>query len=417
MTPLRLASLRFWRRAERSRAILPIMVRVCLAGTASAMLTISVSLALSNPAVAPWIVQMVLTAYPVGFLIGCLIARPLVARFGHERSFTLIVLIAALAAAGFMLTDFMPAWFCFRLLGGLAMSALFVVCESWINLYAEQRNRGILFSVYMLTTAIAVLFGQLLLALAGPHSPHLFTISAATAVLAFLAKYASPPWPALPADAPDTATAGSPSQDERYGLVRLFRLAPVTVVSIFQAGITNLNIFVLTPLYGAGIGLSAAATVGLVTTISIAGMVAQTPVGWLSDRLDRRIMLLIQGMLSVFLCAAIAWLGRSSEPLLFVLFFLYGATALTVYPVAIAFANSQLHSRHMVAASGALLLLYSIGNILTPGLAAGLMERTGPQAMLFVLGAGGILVAIAACFNLARPPLTTAAARAAGGDP
>ncbi|WP_119274453.1 MFS transporter [Taklimakanibacter deserti] len=413
MTPFRLSALRFWSRAERSRAILPIMNRVCLAGTASAMLTTSVSLALSNPAVQPWIVQMVLTAYPIGFLVGCLVTRPLVSRFGHERAFTLITLISALASSGFMLTDFMPAWFGFRLLGGLAMSALFIVCESWINLYAEQHNRGTLFSVYMLTTAVAVLLGQLLLAVAGPHSPHLFTISAATALLAFLAKFASGPWPALPFV---SAAPESPQRDESYGLIRLFRLAPVTVVAIFQAGITNLNIFVLTPLYGAGIGLSATAIVGLVTTISIAGMVAQTPVGWLSDRLDRRVMLLIQGLLSVFLCAAIAWLGKSSAPLLFVLFFLYGATALTVYPVAIAFANSQLHSRHMVAASGALLLLYSIGNILTPGLAAGLMERTAPQAMLFVLGAGGILVAIAACFNLARPPLTTAVARAAGGD-
>jgi MFS family permease len=410
-----IASLRA--RAERSLAILPIMVRVLLAGTASSMLTTSVSLALSNPDVEPWVVQMVLTAYPVGFLLGCLLTRPLVSRFGHERSFTLITIISALAAGGFTLTDFMPAWVCFRLFGGLAMSALFVVCESWINLYAEQHNRGTLFSVYMLTTAIAVLFGQLLLAVAGPHSPHLFMIGAATSLLAVLAKFILAPWPLLPTASSDPLTRETLERDERYSLIRLFRLAPVTVVSIFQAGITNLNIFVLTPLYGAGIGLSAAATVGLVTTISMAGMVAQTPVGWLSDRFDRRGILLIQGLLSVFFCGAIAWVGKSSEPVLFLLFFFYGATALTVYPVAIAFANAQLHSRHMVAASGSLLLLYSISNILTPGLAAGLMERTAPQAMLFVLGAGGILVAAAACFNLLRTPLTTAAAPATVCDP
>ena len=407
----------FWAQAGRSRAILPIMVRVFLASTASAMLTTVVSLALSSPDIEPLVVQMVLTAYPIGFLIGCLVTRPLVSRLGHERAFTLITIIAALSAAGFMLTDYMPAWFCFRLLGGLAMSAMFIVCESWINLYAEQHNRGTLFSVYMLTLGVAVLFGQLLLALGGPHSPHLFTIGAAPALLALLAKFVFGRWPALPVVPSDSTLTASPRPGERYGLVQLFRLAPVTVVSIFQAGITNLNIFVLTPLYGTAIGLSAATTVGLVTTISIAGMLAQTPVGWLSDRLDRRIMLLVQGLLSVFLCAAIAWLGKGSEPLLFLLFFLYGATALTVYPVAIAFANSQLDSRHMVAASGALLLLYSIGNILTPGLAAGLMERTAPQAMLFVLGAGGILVAITACFNLMRPPLKTAAACMTGADP
>src|SRR5262249_42278475 len=155
---------------------------------------------------------------------------------------------------GFTLTDFMPAWFGFRLFGGLAMSALFVVCESWINLHAEQHNRGTLFSVSMLTTAIAVLLGQLLLAIAGPHSPHLFAIGAATALLAVLAKFAFGPWPALPTVPPDPLTTEIVQRDERYGLMRLVRLAPVTVVSIFQAGITNMNIFVLTPLYATGIG-------------------------------------------------------------------------------------------------------------------------------------------------------------------
>ncbi|PBB98688.1 MFS transporter [Mesorhizobium sp. WSM3862] len=408
---------RLWRQAERSRAILSIMARICLAGTGSAMLTTAVSLALSAPGIDPSEVQLVLTAYPVGFLIGCLVARPLVSRVGHERAFFAITVLASLAAAGFALTDFMPAWLCFRLLGGLAMAAMFVVCESWINLYADQHNRGRLFSIYMLTTAVAVLFGQLLLEIVGAHSPHLFAVSAATVLLSALARFVSRPWPALPAEQTEPSLADIPAHDERYGVIQLLRLAPVTVVSIFQAGITNMNIFVLTPIYGAKIGLSAAATVGLVTTVSIAGMLAQTPIGWLSDRFDRRIMLLVQGLLSVSLCASIAWLGSGPLPLLFLLFFLYGATALTVYPVAIAFANSRMHSRHMVAASGTLLLLYSVGNILTPGLAAGLMERTAPQAMLFVLGTGGILVAVAACINLRRRPASVAVAQPCGGEP
>jgi hypothetical protein len=88
--------------------------------------------------------------------------------------------------------------------------------------------------------------------------------------------------------------------------------------------------------------------------------------------------------------------------LLFVLFFAYGATTLTIYPVAIAFANSQIESRHMVSASGGLLLLYSIGNVMTPGLAAGLMEHVAPQALFVMLGSGAALVAIAASFNLMR---------------
>src|SRR5262249_37074089 len=74
-------------RAERSLAIMPMMARVLLAGTASSMLTTSVSLFLSGPGIDPRTVQMVLTAYPIGFLLGCVMARPLVSRVGHERSF------------------------------------------------------------------------------------------------------------------------------------------------------------------------------------------------------------------------------------------------------------------------------------------------------------------------------------------
>lgn len=407
------ASVRFWQKGGRTLAVVPIMLGIGLAGTASAMLTTAVSLWLSAPGIDRNLVQAVLTAYPIGFLLGCLVARPLADRLGHERSFVIILLIATVAAAGFAVTAYLPAWFCLRLLGGLAMAALFVVCESWTNLYAERHNRGRLFAIYMFTTAIAVLAGQLLLALVGPQSPHLFAICAATSALSLVAKFATGPWPAL-SETPQQLPAAAAVAQERFGLLALFRLAPVTVVSIFQAGITNLNVFVLTPIYGARIGLSPAANVGLVTTLGVAGMVAQLPIGWLSDRFDRRVMLLAQGLLSVALCAAIVFAGDRSEPLLFVLFFAYGATALTVYPVAIAFANAQLPSRHMVAASGSLLLLYSIGNILTPGLSARLMDSIGAHAMLIVLGSGGILVAIAAVVNLLRPAAIPAAGAEAG---
>jgi MFS family permease len=398
------SAMRFWRNAERSRAILPILAGVCLACTGSGMLTTAVSLHLGKPGLDPNVIQAVLTAYPAGFLIGCLATRPLASRYGHERTFLLILALALLATCGFVFTDFIPGWFCLRLLGGMSMASLFVVCESWINLYAEQHNRGVLFSIYMLTTAISVLFGQLLVALVGPQSPYLFSVAAAITLLAPVSKFIGGRWPALPS-APTELEQPKDSQfGKRRGLQELFHLAPVAVVSVFQAGITNVNIFVLTPIYGTQIGLSAETTVGLVTTISIAGMLAQAPVGWLSDRVDRRLILLVQGVLSVTLCAAIAGVGNLSVPLLFVLFFLYGATALTIYPVAIAFANSQLHSRHMVAASGTFLLLYSIGNVATPGVAAGLMTRLAPQAMFLLLGGGAVLVTLAACYNLLRRP-------------
>jgi len=401
MRQLSLSLEAIWQRAERSRAILPIMASICVVGTGNGLLTTAVSLHLSGPGVDPHVVQWVLTAFPVGFLVGCLITRFFVGSLGHERTFLLVTLLAALAASGFIGTSWMPAWFCLRLFSGLAMAALFIVSESWINLYANERNRGTYFSLYMMMTSLAVLFGQLLVEAAGPQSPYLFLIATMTILAGLLyCRFIGGRWPDLPVWHPLPDLLEIAPAEQRYGLWRLALLAPVTLVAVFQSGMTNMNVFAMTPIYGVHIGLSAATTVGLVTTFSVGGMLAQTPVGWLSDRLDRRLMLLVQGIVAVLLCAAIVWTGNRFEPLLFALFFTYGATALTIYPVAIAFANSQIESRHMVSASGGLLLLYSIGNVMTPGIAAWLMEAEAPQALFVMLGTGATLVAVGAVFNL-----------------
>ncbi len=393
----------FWKKAARFRALMPVMVAICTIGTGNSLLTTSVSLSLSRPEIDAGVVQLLLTGFPVGFLAGCLAARFLVARFAHRGTFLAVSFLAALAGFGYMATTATPVWLVLRLLSGFSMAVVFVVCESWINLYADQSNRGAYFSLYMMMTSLAVLFGQLLVEAAGPHSPYLFLIGAVTITAGTLyCRFVGRPWPALPVRPLRSPQTDVSAADQRYGLWKLVILAPVTIIAVFQAGTTNMNVFALTPLYGIKIALPASTTIGLVTAFSMGGMLAQTPVGWLSDRLDRRWILLVQGILAAALCAAIIMLANRYVPLLFVLFFLYGATALTIYPVGIAFANSQIDSRHMVSASGGLLLLYSIGNVMTPGIAAGLMDYIAPYALFVMLGSGAALVSVGACFNLRR---------------
>lgn len=397
------SGLSFWERAARFRALVPVMAAICVIGTGNSLLTTSVSLRLSQPDVDPGAVQLLLTGFPVGFFAGCVAARWLVARFGHRGTFLAVGLLAAFASFGYMATTAAPVWLFLRFLNGFAMAAMFVVSESWINLYADQNNRGAYFSLYMMMTSLAVLFGQLMVEAIGPRSPHLFLMAALTVTIGvFYCRFVGHSWPSLPICNVHPLQADVRSTDQRYGLWKLVALAPVTIIAVFQAGMTNMNVFALTPLYGAKIDLPVATTVGLVTAFSMGGMLAQTPVGWLSDRLDRRWMLLVQGILATTLCAAIVLLGSRYIPALFALFFFYGAAALTIYPVGIAFANSQIDSRHMVSVSGALLLLYSIGNVMTPGIAAGLMDHVAPYALFIMLGSGAALVAAGACFNLRR---------------
>lgn len=399
----------FWRNPAGLRAIVHVMASICIVATGNSLLTTTVSLHLSDPALDPHVVQLLLTAFPIGFLGGCLSARFLVVRFGHELAFHIVSLLAALGAAGYMVTEAAPVWFCMRLINGFSIATLFVVSESWINLYADQKNRGAYFSLYMLMTSLATLFAQLLVEAAGAASPYLFHLALGVILLGlFYARFVGRPWPALRLPLAVTVEAGNAHSGHRYGIWRLAALAPVTVVCVFQAGMTNMNVYTMTPIYAERIKLDASIAVTLVTAFSLGGMLAQAPVGWLSDRMDRRVLLLIQGVAGAALCAAISWPGTHSQTLLYGLFFAYGAIALTIYPVGIAYANSQLDSRHMVSASGSLLLLYSIGNIMTPGLAAQLMELFAPQALFLLLGGGAFLVAAAACFNLFRRPIGAA---------
>ncbi len=395
-----------WRSAAGLRAIVQVMASICIVATGNSLLTTTVSLHLSDPALDPHVVQLLLTAFPIGFLGGCLSARLLVVRFGHEIAFHIVAFLAALGSAGYMLTEAVPVWFCLRLINGFSIATLFVVSESWINLYADQKNRGAYFSLYMLMTSLATLFAQLLVEAAGAASPYLFHLGLGVNLLGlFYARFVGRPWPALRLPLAVTVEAGNAHSGHRYGIWRLAALAPVTVICVFQAGMTNMNVYTMTPIYAERIKLDASVAVTLVTAFSLGGLLAQAPVGWLSDRMDRRVLVLIQGLAGAGLCAAISSPGTYSQTLLYGLFFAYGAIALTIYPVGIAYANSQLDSRHMVSASGSLLLLYSIGNIMTPGLAAQLMELFAPQALFLLLGGGAFLVAAAACFNLIRRPI------------
>ncbi|MDQ0391256.1 MFS transporter [Labrys monachus] len=389
-----------------SRQILPLMVGICVAGAGNGLLTTVLSLHLGSGLFGDVAVRLVLTAFPIGFVGGCLAARSFVARLGHQRTFLAFAALTAAATAGFALDSQPVLWFVLRFVNGLSMAVLFIVAESWINLYAGASNRGTLFSLYMLMTSLSVLLGQLMVRLADPGGSTLFLLAACVGLAGVLYASFGGRWPALPASSPEAALPlGGREAAEPFGLWRLACLAPVTVIAAVQAGMTNLNVFVMTPLYGAQIGLDTSTTVGLTTAFSIGGLLAQTPVGWLSDTVDRRMLLVVGGGLAALLCGLIALLGNNSAWVLFALFFFYGAVTLTIYPVAIAFANARLETRFMVSVSGRLLLLYSIGGVFSPVISTQVMARFQPEALFVFLGTGAFLVMIAASYNLLRAPL------------
>jgi MFS family permease len=154
-------NMEFWRN-RLPIDVLPLMISICIVCTGNALLTTEVSLHLSGGSFSSQAVQLVLTGFPIGFLLGCLLTSTIVRRLGHEATFWAAAFLAGLAAIGFSFLVRPELMFALRIANGLSMAVLFITCESWINVYSRPGSRGAYFSLYMVATSLGVLFGQLL---------------------------------------------------------------------------------------------------------------------------------------------------------------------------------------------------------------------------------------------------------------
>ncbi len=309
-------------------------------------------------------------AYSVGFVIGCYLVPPLVARVGHIRVYAAIAALGAIVPLLHLLALNPVAWILFRIVIGLCISGLYMVIESWLNGAATRRNRGTVFSAYVAIHLMAVTAGQYLLLLDTPSSSKLFSLATILFALAVipvcLTRAPSPPLPVK-------------AQPE---LRRLWRNSQVSVVGCLTNGMANGAVWSLAPVYAKGLGLS---VTGIATFVSIAivgGAVVQYPLGRLSDRLpDRR--LLIALVCAVASLAGLVLLSAGDLPVTVVYpaYFLFGAAAFSIYGFSVAHANDHAEPEDFVEIMAGLLVIFGVGAVAGPLIAAVLMETLGSGSL------------------------------------
>jgi MFS family permease len=108
-------------------------------------------------------------------------------------------------------------------------------------------------------------------------------------------------------------------------------------------------------------------------------VVLQLPLGRLSDRVDRRNVLIAISIAAAIAAAAAAWLDVGSR-LFFLAVAAYGGLSLSTYAVCVAHVNDHLHPAQMVAASATVLLANGVGSVLGPLIVSAAMELAGPPA-------------------------------------
>ena len=309
------------------------------------------------------------TGWATGFVAGCILIPHVVRRVGHIRAYGALASVAAVTILLNLLIITPAAWILLRALSGFTFAGASMIVESWLNERASRENRGTIFSIYQMMSFGASTAGQLLLAITPPNEYFYFVLGAIFYCLAILPTALS------------TAATPQPLKTTRFDIRRLYALSPVSVVVCFLIGLTNGAFGTLGPVYARHIGLPVREVALLTAGALLGGSLIQFPLGWLSDRMDRRRVLVAVGIGAVAVAVAIVSLRPRDAALIISLVVVYGAMAYPMYALSVAHANDFAGPDEFVKIASGLLLLYGFGTVIGPIAAAYAMQYWIPEAL------------------------------------
>jgi MFS family permease len=338
-----------------------------------------------------------MSAYFVGFLFGSQLAPRMIRRVGHVRVFAALgSMISAVLILFPVLPDWI-AWSILRVLIGFCFSGIYVTAESWLNNTATNETRGQAMSAYMIVQMIGIITSQGLLNLPDPSGFVLFILPSVLVSLAFLPILLAP----VPAPVFNTI--------RRLSFRQLFSISPLGCVGMLLTGGIFSSLFGMAAVWGALTGLSVRDITVFVAAIYLGGLVFQYPIGWASDRMDRRHLIL--GLSAV---GAVGMLTTFALDLPYLVYvgaaIMLGGVINPLYSLLIAYTNDYIGSEDMAAASAGMIFLNGLGAIGGPLASGWLMAQVGAEGFFLFLG---LLFAALAAYAAWR--MTRRAAAAAGG--
>jgi MFS family permease len=336
------------------------------------------------------------SAYYVGYVLGCFVSPHLIRKSGHIRAFTVFAATVTIAMLAHALWVSFAPWLVFRLFLGGSLAGLYMILESWVNERASNANRGFVMSSYIMVNYLALAIGQFMVTLAAPTEFTLFAVSAmAMSLSAIPLALTSQPQPA-------------PVASVRFRPLKLYKSSPVGLVGASVAGIATGAFWSLGAVAAVGVGLPARDAAIFMGIFTATGALAQWPVGRVSDRIDRRIVLIAILVAAAIVGVLLAVLPRV-EWLWFVLAGFLGAAMAPTYSVAAAHAYDHAEPGTIVETAEGLFVASASGSIIGPLVASSLMDHFGAPT-LFLFNAA-VHLALAA-YVLVRVRMRSAPAQA-----
>ena len=314
---------------------------------------------------------LVLSCYYLAYIVSSLTSSHIINKVGHVRAFAgyISILSSLVLLHAFSINPWF--WAILRFGEGYCLAAGLMCIESWLNTCSNNQNRGTIMSVYMVMTYCGMASGQLLL-----------NIPDTSGFLLFILISVCYSWALVPVSLTGPRTTGM-AHHKHMSLFKIYKIAPMSVVGCIISGVLVSNVYTLGPVYAEQIGLNLYDTSIFLFFCIMGGMLAQIPVGRLSDKFDRRfVMMWLCG--GLFLVAP--WLQffiNNGGIMLMLCALLLGAGTFVIYPICISHLNDKITDDERVEASGMLILLQSIGMMSGPIIISYFMQLWGP--IVFVL--------------------------------
>jgi len=346
---------------------------------ASGLLTTYLGLRLSAMNVPELWIGGMMSAYYAGLVAGSKIGHRIIARVGHIRAFVASAGIVTASALGHALVDSLAIWIVLRLIVGLGMMCQYMVLESWLNEQADNNQRGTVFASYMIVSYLALMLGQSAISFypeLGLQPLLLIAICFALCIVPIALTRRIHPEPLVPAP---------------LHITYYWKKAPQALTTITMGSMIVGSFYGLAPAYASNLGLQADDVARYMTATILAGLLAQWPMGKLSDIISRSTLIRINSVLLCLLTLGIAFIPYNPVTSL-IMTFLFGIWGFTLYPLATALANSRVEQNERVGLSATILLTFGLGASIGPLIASTIMQSFGNHMLYGFMAACAFLM-------------------------
>ncbi len=353
-------------------AIAGVIVSMALVAIGNGLMFAYIPVSLGAAGYPPTWAGSILTGLSAGGIASCFLTAPLVRRVGHARAFmissALIVLSNALVGAGIL--PFL--WVASRILYGFAICSMFIVAQSWLNDAVGNAIRGRVMASFYVSYIVGLGVGSYLLAfidLAGADAPLVGIVFTALSILPVgMTRLRQPP-------APTGASVAFASA---------WRISPVGIAGMLAVGGLSMMIAGFAPIHATEKGFSQQEVAKLMFAMPLGTLIFQIPLGWISDRIDRRYVLIAAALLVVAAGIMASRLDGSTLVVLIMIYVVWSGASESIYSLSNAHANDRAGSGDLVTLSSTMLFAWSLSGFIVPAIGTMLTAAYGTQSFMYV---------------------------------